>query len=73
MNASPDKTQSSIQSFVKHTPGFEAKLLDWIIDTYQPLHAFCERIPSFRAMCQSLNAKAPIIVETSLRFKTCSQ
>ena len=64
MNVS-DKVQSSIQSFVKNTPGFEAKLLDWIIDTYQPLHA-CE-YPSFRAMCHSLNAKAPIIGKSKVQ------
>lgn len=60
-----DKKQSSIQSFVKHTPSFEAKLLDWIIDTYQPLQA-CEH-PSFRAMCQSLNAKAPVIGKSKVQ------
>jgi hypothetical protein len=53
------KTQSSMQSFIKVAPSFENKLLDWIIDTYQPLHA-CEH-PSFQEMCRSLNAKAPVV------------
>lgn len=54
-----DKVQSSIKSFVKFTPSFEHKLLDWIIETYQPLQA-CEH-PSFREMCRALNNKAPTV------------
>jgi len=40
------KVQSSIESYVKFGPAFEMKLLDWIIQTYQPLHV-CEH-PSFQ-------------------------
>jgi hypothetical protein len=59
------KAQSSMQSFVKVTPTFENKLLDWIIDMYQPLHA-CEH-PSFQEMCRSLNAKAPLVGVSKLQ------
>lgn len=54
-----DKLQCSIENFVEFSPGFEKKLLAWIIDTYQPLHA-CEH-PTFREMCRSLSLKAPTI------------
>ncbi len=53
------KVQSSIDKFVEVCSGFDKTLTDWVIQTYQPLHA-CQH-PSFRAMCHSLNLKAPII------------
>jgi hypothetical protein len=53
------KVQSSIDRFVDVMSGFDRKLTQWVIQPYQPLHA-CQH-PSFRAMCRSLNIKAPII------------
>jgi hypothetical protein len=59
------KVQGTITSFVKFTPSFEKKLLEWVVDTYQPLQV-CEH-PSFREMCQSLNSKAPTIGVSKLQ------
>jgi hypothetical protein len=53
------KVQSFIDKFVELQSVFDQRLTDWVIQTYQPLHA-CQH-PSFRAMCSALNLKAPSI------------
>jgi len=52
-------SQGNMMNFVISTPDFENCFLDWMIQTYQPLST-CES-ESFRAMCKSLNKKAPVI------------
>lgn len=55
----------SIDPFLLHCPKFESCLLKWMIGTYQPLR--CVEDSNFRAMCQSLNRKAPILSRHKLK------
>jgi hypothetical protein len=54
----------SLDPFLKHCPKFEKCLVKWMIATYQPL--CCVEDQHFRAMCQSLHSKAPIISRVKL-------
>ena len=59
-NASKGKQgQTKVTSFVTYFPTFEKALIDWMIQTYQPISS-CENL-AFRTLCQSLNVKAPLI------------
>jgi hypothetical protein len=51
--------QPTMREFVTHCPDFENCLLEWVIQTYQPLK--CVEDESFRKLCISLNKKAPFI------------
>jgi hypothetical protein len=55
----------SIESFVKYCPTFKKCLVQWMIATYQPF--CCVDDLHFRAMCQSLNPKAPILSREKLK------
>jgi hypothetical protein len=55
----------SIESFVNYCPTFEKCLAQWMIATYQPF--CCVDDPHFKAMCQSLNPKAPILSREKLK------
>jgi len=50
--------QPNITTFVKYSPSYDNCLLDFMVQTYQPI-GICEH-PTYRALCQSLNVKAPI-------------
>lgn len=50
--------QPKISTFVTYTPSYEKCFLDFVVETYQPI-SICEH-RTYRALCQSLNIKAPI-------------
>lgn len=58
-------TTSSIRPFINNFPDFEKCVTRWMIETYQPLR--CVEDKYFRAMCQSLNFKAPILTRDKLK------
>lgn len=55
----------SIDAFLKHCPRFEKCLVQWMIATYQPYRCVEDR--HFRAMCQSLSVRAPILSRDKLK------
>jgi hypothetical protein len=58
--------QTKVTSFVTYFPTFEKALIDWMIQTYQPISS-CEN-RAVQTLCQSLNVKAPLIGQEKVRF-----
>jgi hypothetical protein len=59
-------SQMTLTGWVEIAPTFEKTFTKWVVATYQPTSA-CEQ-PTFRAMCKSLNQKAPVIGREKVCF-----
>jgi hypothetical protein len=57
--------QPKISGFVTYFPTFQKAYINWMVQTHQPISC-CEN-SAFRAMCQSLNIKAPILGREKVR------
>jgi hypothetical protein len=59
LNEDAPRAQPSVTSFMASCPNFKKCLINWAVETYQPLRC-CEE-QSFRSLCFSLNPKHLII------------
>jgi len=57
-------SQVSMDGFVVSCPTFEKCLLNWAVETYQPLRCCEER--TFRDLCLALNKRCPILSRDKL-------
>jgi hypothetical protein len=63
-------SQVSMEGFVVPCPTFEQCLLNWAVETYQPLRCCEER--TFRYLCLALNKRCPILSRDKLHMNTTS-
>jgi hypothetical protein len=56
--------KGSKDAFVVSAPSFEQCVMNWVVETYQPLR--CVKDKSFCEMCYSLNKKAHILSRDKL-------